>query len=267
MACGARMLLILREGSPHHVAGCELTATNRQRYPRGVLATKSAIGYACLAIAFTTGLAGTATAQSRPSEEPPPNCLDQSITDELGQSLRPRGVQKREFLKKGQLELVARGGLYASDLLSSSYLGGGALAYYLTEDFGLELGVDLTPVDLDLDKPLARFFGDDRFEPGLGFLALASMLWSPIHAKLRIGESIVHSDVIFLAGGGRLLHESVQGFATHAGMAVEMYTNQWLSLRFDLRDVILVQEAVAETRLTNNLVASVGIALWIPTGL
>lgn len=193
--------------------------------------------------------------------------MDQSIIDELGQSLRPRGVQKREFLKQGQVELIARGGLYASDLLSSSYIAGGAIAFYLTEDLGLEVGADLTRVALDLDAPVAKFFGDDRFEPGFGVLGLASVLWSPIHAKLRMGDSIVHSDVILLAGGGRLFHDSVQGFATHAGLALELYTSQWVTLRFDLRDVILIQEAVAETRLTNNLVASFGIALWVPTGL
>lgn len=203
----------------------------------------------------------------KPSQTPIPNCLDQSITDELGQSLRPRGVQSRDFLKRGQVEIVARGGLFASDLLSSSYMAGGALGYYITEDLGLEASLDLTPVALDLDKPLAEFFGDDRFEPGMGYLAMAGLLWSPIHAKLRMGDSIVHSDIVLSAGGGKLLHNSVQGFAGQAGAALELYITQWVTLRFDLRDVLLLQEAVAETRITNNLIATFGIALWIPTGL
>lgn len=204
---------------------------------------------------------------ARPSEVAIPNCLDQSITGELGQSLRPRGVQKREFLKKGQLELVARGGLYASDLLSSSYSYGGALAFFITEDLGIEVSVDRTPVALDLDKPLAEFFGDDRFKGGIGYLGLAGLVWSPIHAKLRTSDSIIHSDIVFTAGGGRFFHNSAQGLAAQAGVALELYTSQWVTFRFDLRDVLLVQEAVAETRLTNNLMATFGIALWIPTGL
>jgi len=204
---------------------------------------------------------------SRPSEVPIPNCLDQSIIGELGQSLRPRGVQKREFLKQGQVEVVARGGLYASDLLSSSYMVGGAAAFYLTEDLGVEVSLDRTPVALDLDKPLSEFFGDDRFTPGTGYLALAGLVWSPIHAKLRTADGIMHSDIVFTAGGGRMFHDSVQGLATQIGVALELYTSQWVTLRFDVRDVILVQEAVAETRLTNNIMATFGIALWIPTGL
>ena len=224
----------------------------------------AAILGACL---FTTVFSASPASAQKPSETAIPNCLDQSISDQLGQSLRPRGVQKREFLKKHQLQVVARGGLFASDLLSSSYIVGGAAAFYLTEDLGLEVSFDMTPVALDLDKPLSKFFGDDRFESSMGYLPMASLLWSPIHAKLRMGDGIVHSDIIFSAGGGRLVHESVQGIATQAGMALEMYLSQWVTLRFDIRDILLIQEAVSETRLSNNITATFGIALWIPTGL
>ncbi len=224
-------------------------------WPRGVLA-----------ILLLVFFPSNATAE-KPSEAPIPNCLDQSITDELGQSLRPRGVQKREFLKKNQLELVAQGGLFASDLLSSSYVAGGSLSYYFTEDFGVELSLDIRPIALDLDSPLAEFFGDDRFEPGLGYLPMASLLWSPIHAKLRTEGGILHSDILFSAGGGRMIHDSTQGVATHVGMTMEFFTSQWVTFRFSLKDILLLQEAVSETRMTNNITATFGLGLWIPTGL
>jgi outer membrane beta-barrel protein len=202
-----------------------------------------------------------------PSEAPLPSCLDQSIKDELGRELRPRGVQKRDFLKNKKVELIARGGLYAGDLTSSSWIGGGALAFYFTEDFGLQVSVDVTPVALDLDEPLAEFFGDDRFEPALGYLALAGLTWSPIHAKLKIGDGIVHADMLLNAGAGRLFHDSVQGITFDAGVALELFTTGWFTVRFEAHDVMAVQEAVAETRYTHNLVALMGLALWIPTGL
>lgn len=207
-----------------------------------------------------------AKAVPRPSDAPVPSCLDQSIVDELGQTLRPRGVQERDFLKKGQLELVAHGGLFAGDLLSSSYVYGGALAWFITEDLGFEASLDVTSVQLDLDRPLADFTGDDRFEGGLGFLALGGLLWSPIHAKLKMGDDIVHADLLVAAGGGRLLHDSAQGMAFDGGLLFDLFLNSWVTLRFDVRDLVLVQEAVGETRLTNNLVATGGIGLWLPTG-
>lgn len=211
--------------------------------------------------------AAAAEAASKPSEAPLPSCLDQSIKDELGRTLRPRGVQKRDFAKRAHVQLIARGGLYAGDLTSSSWIGGGAVAYWFTEDLGVELGFDVTPIALDLDSPLAEFFGDDRFEPGMGYLPMANLLWSPIHTKLKIGDSIVHGDFIVYAGGGRLIHDSVQGATFDAGVALELLTTGVLTVRIDARNVMAVQEAVAETRYTNNLVASLGLALWIPTPL
>lgn len=233
---------------------------------RGAVTRVASLGLAYFSIlALSPDLAG---AQEKPSEAPVPSCLDQSIVDELGQTLRPRGVQKRVFTKDGELEIVARGGIFAADLLSTSYSYGGALALFFTEDLGLELSLDVSPIRLDLDSPLAEFFRDDRFEPGTGFLALAGLLWSPIHAKMKIGDSIVHSDFLLAAGGGRLFgHEAVQGIAVDAGFILEFYTTEWVTLRFDVRDVVMVQEAVAETRLTNNIIATAGLALWIPTGI
>lgn len=210
--------------------------------------------------------AGARAAPAAPSQAPVPSCLDQSIVDELGQTLRPRGVQKREFQKRGQLEILARGGLFAGDLLSSSYIVGGALAWFVTEDFGFEGSFDTTYVKLDLDKPLADFTGDDRFESGRGYLVLGNLLWAPVHAKMKMGEKIIHGDFLLTAGGGRLLHDSAQGVAFDGGLLFDLFLSQWVTMRFDLRDVVLVQEAVAETRLSNNLVLTGGLALWLPTG-
>jgi outer membrane beta-barrel protein len=209
--------------------------------------------------------AGPAKARRPSDEPPPPSCLDQSITDELGESLRPRGVQKRPFLKDGRFELVARGGLYASDLLSSSYQYGGALAWWLGEDFGFELSFDVSPVAVDLDKPLSDFFGDPRFRTEMGYLALGHLLWSPIHFKAKTsGGGLIHGDAAFVVGAGKLFHDTAQGAAFDGGLLVELYLARWLSLRFDLRDVVLVQEAIGETRVTHNLTGTLGLGLWVP---
>lgn len=247
------------------------------RGPVAVARRALTVVVACVGVA--TGLGdgiATATAQpspraaalpARPSEAPLPSCLDASIKDELGRELKPRGVQKRDFLKNKKLQLTARGGLYAGDLTSSSWVGGGALSFWFTEDLGLELGFAVTPIALDLDSPLAEFFGDDRFESGLGYLPLANLMWSPVHTKMKIGDGIVHGDLVFFAGGGRLLHDSVQGVTFDAGAALELFTTGIVTVRFEARDVMAVQEAVAETRFTNNLMATAGLSLWLPTGL
>jgi outer membrane beta-barrel protein len=208
-----------------------------------------------------------AGADDLPSEAPLPSCLDKTIKDELGRELHPRGVQKKDFLKVHKVEIAVKGGLYAGDLTSSSWVGGGALVFWFTEDLGLQTSFEVTPIALDLDEPLAEFFGDDRFKPGMGYLGLASLLWSPIHAKLKIGGDIVHADLIVNAGAGRLVHDSVQGIAFDGGFMLDLFTSKWVTFRFEARDVMAVQEAVAETRFTNNIVTTAGIAFWIPTSL
>lgn len=206
-------------------------------------------------------------APALPSDAPLPSCLDRTIRDELGRELTRRGVQARDFRKDKKLQVSAMAGLYAGDLTSSSWIGGGALGFWFTEDLGLELSFAVTPIALDLDQPLAQFFGDDRFKPGMGYLPLANLMWSPIHTKMKAGGDIVHGDIMLFAGAGRLIHDSVQGVSFDAGLGLTLFTSKWLTLRFDARDVMLIQEAVAETRFTNNLTATAGLALWLPTGL
>lgn len=219
---------------------------------------RSALALAFFALA--RAFAGSAAADElRPSDGAPPAplCLDEENTH--------KGVQERTFLKRRRVELVPQGGLYASDLLSSSYAYGGSLAFYVTEDFGLEASFAVTPIALDVDDALTDFFGDSRFTAGRGYLGLAALLWAPIHFKVKTsGESILHGDILFALGGGKLWSETTQGFAFQAGPRVELYLLSWLSLRLDVRDVLLIQEAVAETRLTNNIVVLGGLGVWLP---
>lgn len=225
------------------------------------------LGVIALTACLAGGISHAQPAPARPSDAPLPSCLDQTIADQLGEQLKPRGVQKKDFLKRKKLNLVLHGGLHGGDLTSSSWLAGGSLGFFFTEDFGITAEFDVTPLTLDLDAPIAKFFGDDRFEPGLAYVALGKVVWSPIHAKLRIGGGIVHADFLFYAGAGRMFHDAVQGIAYDAGVALDMFVTKAMTFRISLHDLMAVQEVAAETHFTNNLIATVGLALWIPTGL
>lgn len=202
-----------------------------------------------------------AWAQDRPSESAPPGSM--CLEDDDAR----KGVQARNFLKRHRIEIIPEGGLYASDLLSSTYAWGGSVAFYLTEDLGIEATFAYSPVALDVDKSLTQFFGDSRFTEGRGYLGLAGLLWSPIHFKVKTsGESVLHGDIELGLGGGKLWNTTAQGWAIQAGPRIELYLLKWLSLRIDVRDVMLIQEAVAETRFTNNITVLGGLGLWFPFG-
>lgn len=207
------------------------------------------------------------SAPARPSEAPLPSCLDQTIKDQLGAELKPRGVQKRDFQKNKKIVVVGHGGLYGGDLTSSSWIAGGSLGFFFTEDFGVNLEFDMTPLELDLDAPITKFFGDNRFESGMAYVGLANLMWSPIHAKLKLGGGIVHSDIMLFAGGGRMFHDAVQGLSFDAGAAIDLFVTRALTIRLDIRDLMAVEEIAGETRYTNNLIATAGLALYLPSGL
>ncbi len=227
-----------------------------------------ALACVCMAIGVASAQPAEPTnAPAKPSDAPLPSCLDQTIKDQLGAELKPRGVQKRNFAKNKKIVLVAHGGIYGGDLTSSSWIAGGSLGYFLTEDFGFQAEFDLTPLTLDLDAPLNKFFGDNRFSPGMAYVALGNAMWSPIHAKMKLGGGIVHADIMFFAGGGRMFHDAVQGLSFDGGMALDLFVTRVMTIRFDTRDLMAIEEVAGQTRLTNNIIATAGLALWIPSGL
>jgi len=225
------------------------------------------LGGIVLAVLAVGGIARAQPAPAKPSDAPLPSCLDQTIAGQLGENHKPRGVQKKNFLKRHKINLVAHGGLYGGDLTSSNWIAGGSLGYFFTEDFGIAGEFDMTPLTLDLDQPLNQFFGDNRFQPGMAYVALGNLFWSPIHAKMKMGGGIVHADIMLFAGGGRMIHDAVQGLSFDAGAAIDFFVSKVMTIRIDTRDLMAVEEIAAETRYTNNIIATAGIAFWIPTGL
>jgi outer membrane beta-barrel protein len=174
-------------------------------------------------------------------------------------------VQKRDFLKRLRLETSIWGGFFAGDLLSTSYDYGGAISFYPFEDFGIEASLLVTPFTLAVEKPLIRFFSGQVFQPSLAFVVVGNVLWSPVHLKMRVSaHGIIHGDLFFALGAGDTINSVVQGATFDVGIGLKIYANRWVGVRFDLRDYLLVQEAVGVQRLSNNLVGLLGLSLFLP---
>jgi outer membrane beta-barrel protein len=186
-------------------------------------------------------------------------CLDGDATGG-----RRKGVQRRDFLKRHRFELSGVGGFYASDALSSTYSYGGALSFYPSEDFGLELLVTRSPVQFRLEEPFNAFTKQEHFVPTDAWQAIASMSWSPIHAKFKFTEqTIIHGDLFAVAGAGRTFHDSVMGLTWEAGAGFKLYLTNRLAFRFDVRDFLLPQEVLGRGRITNNVTVLGGFSLWL----
>jgi outer membrane beta-barrel protein len=178
---------------------------------------------------------------------------------------RRKGVQQRDFLKRHRFELSGVGGFYASDALSSTYSYGGALAFYPSEDFGVEVLVTRSPVRFRLEEPFNSFDSEQHFNPGIAWQGMFSLLWSPIHAKLKFTDDrIIHADIFAVAGAGRTFHESVLGLTWEAGLGLKLYVSRYVTIRLDVRDFLLPQEILGRGRITNNVTVLAGVSLWLP---
>lgn len=176
-----------------------------------------------------------------------------------------RGVQKKDFLKKRRAELSIVGGYLSSDALSSTYTYGGAVSFFPSEDFGLELLVTRNPVSFRLEEPFNSFDGERHFQRGTAWNVLGGMVWSPIHAKLRWSDRhITHADILLTAGAGQTLHDSVQGLTFQAGVGLKVYLARFFSVRLDVRDLMVPQEVLGRGRATHNLVTMFGLCAWVP---
>lgn len=177
---------------------------------------------------------------------------------------RRKGVQRRDFLKKHRFELSGLGGFYASDALSSTYSYGGAVAFYPSEDFGLEFLLTRTPMQFRLEQPFTAFDQQTHFSPTVAWQGIASLLWSPIHAKFKFNDAtIIHGDLFAIVGAGRTNDPSVLGLTWEAGVGAKLYFNRFFSFRLDLRDFLLPQEVLGRGRITNNVTILAGLSLWL----
>jgi len=186
-------------------------------------------------------------------------CLDGDATGG-----RRKGVQRRDFLKRHRFELSGVGGFYASDALSSTYSYGGALAFFPSEDFGLELLVTRSPVQFRLEAPYDSFSKEEHFTASTAWQGIFSMMWSPIHAKFKFTEqTIIHGDLFAVAGAGRTFDPSVLGLTWEAGAGLKLYLAKYVSFRLDVRDFLLPQEVLGRDRITNNVTVMGGFGLWL----
>lgn len=196
-------------------------------------------------------------------------CLDESLIDEFGRASARKGVQPRDFRKARRLSISIQGGGRGGDLLDTQWHGGASLAFWPTEDFGFDAQFDVSPMTLRIERSTTSFFGTNRFADGvvrnLSYAAIGHLMFSPIHTKLRArGDRIIHGDFVLVGGAGAVLHRSVQAAAFDLGMSLYLYPAKFVSLRLDLTDRIMAQEALGQRRIANDLVFSFGVGLWIP---
>jgi outer membrane beta-barrel protein len=193
-------------------------------------------------------------------------CVDETIRDELNARRRYRGVQKRLFLKAGRHEFSAMGGLYAADLLSSSYLLQGAYTFHVSEDLGLEASFAYTRAESDLVKIVEQdtSFTALRLNRPV-YIYQGHLLWSLAYGKLRwFSGDVSRFDFYAALGGGVTDNQTAQGLTLSGGFGLKFFFGPWFALRLDMRDQVLSQELLGISKVVNNLAATLGFSIFLP---
>jgi outer membrane beta-barrel protein len=212
---------------------------------------------------------GPLRARAECSDEKGGPCVDDAIRDELNARRQYRGVQERVFQKALRHELSAYAGAYAADLASASYLVGGAYTFHLSEDLGLEASFGYTRAKAELVHIIEDRFATDLIrEDTPVFVYGGHLLWTLAYGKLRWLHSRISRFEFFIAlGGGITDNRSARSLTFSGGFGLKFYPTSWLGVRLDVRDHVLNQELLGESRIVNNLVATLGVSTFLPFGL
>jgi outer membrane beta-barrel protein len=192
-------------------------------------------------------------------------CIDQAIAERLAVKRKRRGAVDRLFVKQGRHELTVGGGYYASDLLSSTYLWGGAYTYHMTDQTAVEFAFWYTHANADIIRALEDDRGTvltdtyDRMIFGESLL-----VWSPVYGKLRLGGSIVHFDLHADVGVGVIDSNTSRGAAGILGFGAKIFAGQAVAFRIDARNRTFRQELLDERFLVNDSSITASLSLFLP---
>jgi outer membrane beta-barrel protein len=195
------------------------------------------------------------------------DCIDQELADKLSVKRKRRGRIPREFVKAQRHELSLQGGWYVSDLFSGSPVTGFSYTFHMTEDAAVEASYVMT----HHDSELARAIEDGRAQlikdvyAPVSF-ASSTLLYYPMHGKLRVGGSIVYFDVHMDLGVGVVDSPTSRGAMGVGGLGFKLFWGKAVAIRFDARDHVYRQELLDSKFIVNDVSVTVGLSMFLPWG-
>jgi outer membrane beta-barrel protein len=210
-------------------------------------------------------LAVPAKAEPPPKERTTQMCIDQEIADRLALKRKRRGAVDRLFVKQGRHEISVGGGYYNSDLLSGTYLAGGAYTYHMTDETAVEFASWYTHANADIIRALESKRGQvltDTYDREIFVESL--LVWSPVYGKLRLGGTIVHFDLHGDAGVGVIDSKTSRGAAGVVGFGIKLFMGEAAAFRIDARDRTFRQDLLDERFLVNDLSLTASLSVFLP---
>ena len=192
-------------------------------------------------------------------------CIDPEAAARLSVKRKRRGRVPRVFVKAQRHELSLLGGWFVSDLFSGSWRAGAAYTYHMTEDAAIEA----TYLRTTNDAELARAIEDGRAQlikdlhAPISF-ASSTLLWYPLHGKLRAGGSVIYFDTHLDLGVGAVDSPTSRGALGIGGLGFKLYWGKAVAIRFDARDYVYRQELLDSKFIVNDVSVTLGLSMFLP---
>jgi outer membrane beta-barrel protein len=218
------------------------------------------------------------------AEAPKPGgdaCIDEDVKADLFAKRKQRTSRDRLFQQTNRHELTLRFGYYASDTFDGtgwsrygsvndvSIRGPGvaafAYSYHMTEDFAVEATAAITELTSHGGPELERTFAVLEGKPRRQLMFDADLIFSLAHAKMRFGGSITHFDFYLAAGGGVVDSVISSGIAGNGGFGLKFFLGRAFAFRLDVRDHVFQQQLLSESFVVNDITATLGLSLFLPT--
>ncbi len=215
-------------------------------------------------LAFACVLAAAGTARAADDKAAQGGCIDEEIMADLNAKRQRRSAKDRLVQKTNRHEINIRGGHYVSDIFDATWVAGLSYAYHLTEDVAVEASGMYTRLTSaggpELERTFSVLGGRERRE----LLLASNLIFSPLHAKMQLGASLVHFDFYVTAGAGVVDSVLSSGIAGNGGFGFTFMLGRAFAFRVDIRDYVYRQQLLTEKMVVNDLTATMGFSIFLP---
>lgn len=179
-----------------------------------------------------------------------------------------RVFQQRYLLKAGRVELNLGGGMSIADPMIKHYARDATLLVHLSGHFAIGAGAswwkgDVTPQFSQIERDFGLFPEKSTLQAG----GHGQIQWSPLVGKFSsFGLAVLQVDGYMLVGGGAARTsrgEALKPFGM-VGFGLRIHTLRWLTLSFEVRDMLMPEKFIAEDRLLQHVFAGAQLGIWLP---
>ena len=203
-------------------------------------------------------------------------CIDENVKADLFAKRKQRTSRERLFQQTNRHELTLQGGYYVSDTSTALHAPGESLRPYPSARVRLRVSHDRGPRRSRRRRRYTRLTSSRRARAGADLRGAgrtsragelmfdADLVWSPAHAKMRLGGSITHFD-FYLAPAAAWSTRSCRATSpATAASGLKFFLGTGVRLRFDVRDHVFRQQLLAQTMCVNDLTTTVGLSIYLP---